>query len=263
MNLYAYTCLPTPVFNRKDLTRVFGGESGGLLLDEKGLLKSLETIIFNDEIVEIVDESLDQGHIVYQIKYKGYPTTNPLYVDSRCIGFTKQKRGEKHSKIKKEEVIKKLWSLEGYPYVWGGNYSKGVMEIKHWYPPRRILTPLEMINWCFEGVDCSGLLYEAAEGKTPRNTTELLSWGDGVELEGRSLREIARKVRPLDTFVWKGHVVISIDQDYVLESRAHQGGVFKTPLLERLEKILEVEKKKPSNSPHAPDCFVLRRGLWD
>ncbi|HPE85225.1 MAG TPA: hypothetical protein PLO43_03500, partial [Chlamydiales bacterium] len=91
----------------------------------------------------------------------------------------------------------------------------------------------------FAGVDCSGLLYEASYGLTPRNTSELISFGEERSLEN---------LQPLDLLVWKGHVVIVLDPYHTIESRLGKGVVI-TPLADRLS---EIEREL------ATDLFVRR-----
>ena len=69
------------------------------------------------------------------------------------------------------------------------------------------------------GVDCSGLLREANKGNTPRNTRQLLTVGNPVDIEGLTMDQIISKVQPLDIIVRDGHVVIILDQDRAIESR--------------------------------------------
>jgi len=103
--------------------------------------------------------------------------------------------------------------------VWGGNYQSGIPELLHYYPPRTSITNKKKRLWILQGLDCSGLLYEATRGYTPRNTRQLIHAGDPVDIEGLSILKIMKEVKPLDLIVWRGHVVIVLDDQHVIESR--------------------------------------------
>ena len=122
--------------------------------------------------------------------------------------------------------------------------------------------------WQLAGLDCSGLLYEATGGWTPRNTSALVSFGKPVDINGLSADSIAGKIRPLDLIVWQGHLIIVLDHGEVIESRLYcdgrKNGVIIKPLKERLHEILSA--RNPSNSLGAKGnvskkTFVIRR--WD
>lgn len=255
------TLEPTPILNKKEFSEVFGGAFGGLALDASGLLKSLEMIAFEGEPLYVLDQFLDKEALIYQIEYDHYPSKTPLFVDSR---FVKNSEEEKKFPlpIHQEKVLKNLLSMQGLPYVWGGNFSKGIEKMLSFYPPRRKLTPLEEYNWTFKGVDCSGLLYEATFGTTPRNTSELCYFGEGIDIKGKSFYEIRDLILPLDILVWKGHVVIALSKEWTIESRAHQGGVYISSLMSRLEAIVHEEKKNLANQAIEKDDVVLRRWFF-
>jgi cell wall-associated NlpC family hydrolase len=118
------------------------------------------------------------------------------------------------------------------------------------------------------GLDCSGLLYQASNGWTPRNTSQLISYGQPVAIAGKSAAEIVRQLEPLDLIVWNGHVIIVLDGETVIESRLEcgkkgNGGVVLTPLRRRLTEIMRVRKPVDSwpQNGKLRDVFVVRR--WD
>ena len=78
------------------------------------------------------------------------------------------------------------------------------------------------------GLDCSGLLYEASRGMTPRNTSDLMHFGKQVTLES---------IQPLDLILYSGHVIIALSNREVIESGLEFGGVVLHPLEERIAKI--------------------------
>ena len=91
-------------------------------------------------------------------------------------------------------------------------------------------------------MDCSGLLYEATGGYTPRNTGALINYGSAVHIAGMNSAGIIDKVAPLDLIVWNGHVMIILDRQRVIESRldctGKNGGVQIRPLHVLLNEIM-------------------------
>lgn len=149
----------------------------------------------------------------------------------------------------KSAVISALRSAVGLPYVWGGNLRQGV-EKK------------------YRGLDCSGLLYEATNGFTLRNTADLVSFGVAVPVAGLTADQIVASLRPLDLLVWKGHVVIVLDGETAIESALHcgqpgHGGVKTTPLKKRLLDLMKTRNpadRWPEGATKAA-LFVARRWL--
>ncbi|HEY5259788.1 MAG TPA: hypothetical protein VIJ46_04000, partial [Rhabdochlamydiaceae bacterium] len=155
-----------------------------------------------------------------------------------------------------ETVMERMVKLVGLPYIWGGNWSAGIPALLALYPPSDEISGDLRTLWALKGVDCSGLLYEATDGFTPRNTSELVHYGSPVLIENKSISEIQKLVRPLDLIVWKGHVVIVVDSEKTIESR-HRHGVVIAPLKERLEEVLQT--RAPKNTWSDGDHFVIRR----
>lgn len=149
----------------------------------------------------------------------------------------------------KSAVISALRSAVGLPYVWGGNLRHGV-------------------EGRYKGLDCSGLLYEATNGFTLRNTADLVSFGVAVPLAGLTADQIVASLRPLDLLVWKGHVVIVLDGETAIESALHcgqpgHGGVKTTPLKKRLLNLMKTRDPAdqwPEGAAKAA-LFVARRWI--
>lgn len=173
---------------------------------------------------------------ILQVKTVEYPSSIPIYLDKRSGKYTSHEKGREKELPSMEVILERIKSKVGTPYVWGGNYSAGIPEWLKWYPPQKKLTPFEEIHWMLRGVDCSGLLYEATDGFTPRNTSELMKFGEEVSLED---------VKQLDMILYRGHVIIALNKDQVIESDHSRGGVVISQLEERVSKI-----KKP---------FMVRR----
>lgn len=152
------------------------------------------------------------------------------------------------------ELLRMLRSAQGLPYVWGGNLRSGVSTAT--------------VDGLFAGLDCSGLLYEATKGYTPRNTADLVYFGQTVPIAGLNKQQVISRLRPLDLIVWKGHVLIVLDHDEVIESilqcgQPGNGGVIRTPLGQRLEEIM-ARRSGVDHWPTSDDksrLFVVRRWL--
>jgi cell wall-associated NlpC family hydrolase len=218
--LFAVAVTPAPVLNRPDFRTVFGGEDGRTLLqDECGQLRALEFVALPGTVFTVEGEIAGSSGTVYRVTTSDYPypSTNGYFVDARSVRLEKQRPPERARKLPaKEKLLATMESRVGTRYVWGGNVAAGVAELSGWYPPTGTV---DRSLWQLAGVDCSGLLYEASNGYTPRNTSALLGFGKPVEVAGKSVREISARLQPLDLIVWPGHVMIVLDRGRVIESR--------------------------------------------
>ncbi len=252
---YAIALEPTPVLNTPHFRTVFGGKDGASLPLEGPLKlnKAIEFIALKGTKFQII-ERLD-NHIV-SVKTLEYPQF-PLYVDER---FLKQVEAHFPERPKilpsKNSILKKLPAFEGMNYVWGGNWSHGIKRIPLLYPWEKTPDVLTLVHWSMKGVDCSGLLYEVTDGFTARNTSELISFGQPVPIDGCSQETIASRVMPLDLIVWPGHVVIVLNAEETIESLGGKG-VIRMKTVDRLEQIMATRKAK--DSPQAEPFFVIRR----
>ena len=206
-----YAKVATAIFSVQEFERVM---TPPLVLDDLGRLMGVEMVALPGTPFEVVDEKTGE------VKTPVYPSEKKLFIDLRCLG------GEKRvfRLPKQEEMIEKMVSREGARYIWGGNVGAGLPHHLEWYGGK---SEKEREIVALKGVDCSGLMYEAADGLVPRNTSELVNFG----------REVGRgeALQPLDLIVWDGHVIIVISEDEVIEARAQQGNVFRSPLAKRLE----------------------------
>ena len=117
-------------------------------------------------------------------------------------------------------------------------------------------------QWELAGLDCSGLLYEATDGFTPRNTSALVNYGRGIPIAGLTPGEIVQKVEPLDLIVWGGHVQIVLDRERLIESRLEcggKGGVTVRPLREAITDLVRHRKPLDDYGTGKGKGFVLRR----
>lgn len=241
-----YCIHPSPILNTPDFTSVFGGKKGHhLLVDEKGHIRSLEFISLKGEVFSVIKKISNN---IFQVIHPYYPI-HPLYIDIRF--FSDHASLEKKPRITHEIVLQSMIEKVGQPYLWGGNWSQGIFQILKHYPPQKKLTNPEIDQWTLKGLDCSGLLYEATQGLTPRNSNELNQFGTFITNAREKFPNIQKKIRPLDMILLQGHVIFIIDQNICIESRENQGVVI-SPLEKRLEEI-----EKTSNCKDIK--FTIRR----
>ncbi len=260
-HLFVLSSLPTPVLNTPHFSCVFGGKNRDrLLLDEKGHMRALEFVALSGTLFQVLEEFPD---FILRVAIPGYSSQGIFFIDSR---FTRPCGPEKEtfsSLPKPDLLLARLEKLLGVSYLWGGNYSPGIPEIFSFYPPAVALDPITKNHWMLKGADCSGILYEITEGKTPRNTSSLVHFGEPVPIEGLEINRLPSLLRPLDLIVYVGHLIIVFDSSSTIESRERKG-VVKTPIGERLEELFAT--RIPSNSwpigeKTSRPSFVIRRFL--
>lgn len=265
---YGVARIPAPVLNTPDFKTVFGGESEHVFkADRCGQVRELEFIALPGSVFKILKKQHPGAAGIYEVETAEYvaPPGVRLYVDGRFLSLQHAAPPPRRLSLPpREEIISALRTSAGSPYVWGGNASGGV----DW--------PTELSNQdigadsrrlhLLAGLDCSGLLYHATGGWTPRNTTQLLTYGQGVVVAGKSSADIAALLQPLDLIVWNGHVIIVLDRQTAIESRLQcgkpgNGGVVLTNLSQRLAEIIRT--RHPANSwqggKNCRDIFVVRR----
>jgi cell wall-associated NlpC family hydrolase len=193
------------------------------------------------------------------------PSGRALYVDRRFIELRDEKpEAYQRKQPGREQIIAMLKAAIGSPYVWGGNVQSGVPELAEIF--YRDIAENEIRHLTLAGLDCSGLLYQATGGRTPRNTSQLISFGTALEIEGKKAEEIAANLQPLDLIVWSGHVIIVLDRDTVVESRLAcgkpgNGGVVTTPLVRRVQELMRTRRPRDRwpTDKKTRDVFVVRR----
>ncbi|HPN72735.1 MAG TPA: NlpC/P60 family protein [Candidatus Omnitrophota bacterium] len=257
---YCSAVIPCPVLNSPDMENVFGGRDRlSVKVDSKGLIREMEFIAFPGTVFEIIRSFPKNSHRVLEVITAEYTSSRPLFIDSRFVSFSENKPAARPKKLPSEkQIISSMLSMKGQSYMWGGNFHSGIKQMTEYFPPAGKLGEKELSLWSLEGVDCSGLIYEASEGCTPRNTSDLLSFGNGVNIEGLSAEEISRKVKPLDLIVWQGHVVIVLGPGKTIES-THPEGVIVSDLVTRLNSIMK--ERSPANRWNSSygKIFVIRR----
>ena len=238
-HLYATSIKFTPIFNNRDLKKIYGGEDGMTLKIQDGLIRELEAVLFPDSMMKVIAKFDD--HII-QIETEEYPSIVPLYTDARLVQFHENCPPSRYISLPTQTaIIHKMLQMIQRPYVWGGN-CYGIDEFFDLYPSKNKWEDLPDTYqnlWKMRGVDCSGLLYYATNGYTPRNTSDLITFG-------RSL-SISTPLLPLDLITWKGHVVIILDGQNTIESLGGKG-VIVTPIKERITQIEENLSRQRVNS---------------
>ncbi len=216
---------PTPVLNTPDFQSVFGGTSGNRIpLGSCGFPESFEFVALKHMRFEVLDQI---GPHILQIQWPPY-SVDPLYIDQRFCRPTVLSDSPSLTQFSATTILQHMESKVGTPYVWGGNWASGVPEMLIYYPPQKPLDKPTEILWTLKGLDCSGLLFEATAGTTPRNTSHLLQYG-------RSLSP-SESLKPLDMIIYPGHVLFVRDKHTIIESK-FPFGVRICPLKLRLDEI--------------------------
>ncbi len=269
---YAVAVSPAPVLNTPDFAGVFGGRDGKTLrLDGCGLIREMEFVAIPGTVFRIEETLNSGGLVIYRVTTDDYPypTTKGYFIDSRFVRTSVDPIPPRPRNLPpRQKVIDNMLAAQGSRYVWGGNVREGIPRLLSFYPPASglHLSPAIADLWQLRGVDCSGLLYEATGGFTPRNTSALVAYGAPVPIKGLETEQIIRKVEPLDLIVWQGHVMIILDRERVIESRldchGNGGGVRVRSLREALGDIRK-SRIPLDNIPTAADRgvkgFVIRR----
>lgn len=245
---YAIAAGPVPLLNTPDFATSFNR----LPLDEKKLLRSVETVLLPGTKIQILDKT-EHPHIL-KVRSSEYCYEGAFFTDVRLLELTNQEPKERTVVLpSQKELLEGFDRLLGVSYVWGGNWPEGVAKLKELYPDP-IEPDVEHVK-ILKGVDCTGLVYYLTNGYTPRNTSRFVLWKQSLPIEGFSIDEILSTVLPLDAIVWPGHIVFVYDSATAVESRLGHG-VIKTPLKERLEEIFQT--RRPANEA-VPQGFVIRR----
>ncbi len=258
-----------PVLNVPAFTSAFGGADGKTLkTDRCGQVRELEYIALPGTVFTIREQHRDGTAAIFRVETDDYPAPSKkaLYVDSRFVDLVESRPPQRARRLPpRQEILESLKGAVGQPYVWGGNLQDGVADlVKLFYGGRVPASAKHSLT--LAGLDCSGLLYQATNGWTPRNTSQLVSYGQAVPIAGKLAEEIVKLLEPLDLIVWNGHVIIVLDGETVIESRLEcgkkgNGGVMVTPLQQRLMEIMRTRKPMDSWQPGGKQrgVFVVRR----
>jgi hypothetical protein len=266
---YAVARSAVPVLNSAGFSVVFGGHNGrNLKTDSCGQVREMEFIALPGTRFLVTARLQGKMKNICQVETSEYPAPpgTTLFTDCRFLDFKEQEPPPRKKHLpEKGEIVSRMKSASGVPYVWGGNLRQGVGELLPLYYQGK-LQAAEQKRLTLAGLDCSGLLYEATNGWTPRNTSALVRYGDSVPVARKGAAEIVEMLEPLDLIVWNGHVLIVLDRETVIESRlecgrAGNGGVIISPLKQRLAAIMKT--RQPADQWQAGgkkhDVFVVRR----
>lgn len=264
-NFWAVALEPAPVLNSPDFIGVFGGADGKTIrLGTSGLINEMEWIALPGTVFELLGEYDFGSYKIYHVGCEEYKYESLLFIDSRFVKVVDTKPESRKPKLPpKEEIYKFLDEAVGYKYCWGGNYLHGIKKLLELYQPKGEISDASKREWILEGVDCSGLMYEATNGWTERNTSKLINFGDAVHVEGMTAEEIAKVVKPLDMLVWDGHVIYVYDEKFSIQSGHSKGGVVKLDLLETLNEIISSRKHVDDYNTSDGKRFVVRRWFKD
>lgn len=239
-----------PVFHDENIFYHFCEDK--LPFDEQGLYRPLEMMLLpqsNLKVLEVKEngvlkvktDELEQGYIFqdsleFSMKYD-------------CLD------------LKEKNILDNLLSHVGCSYIWGSNWklSKNELDDLKTRLKNRSENFIKNIQFLFSGLDCSGLLYASVQGQVPRNTSELVHFGKFIEVEGLTNLQICKKVRPLDLIVWKGHVLIFLDETFVIESRKDYGCV----IVEAQTRLEEIRNNRAPASSLGDNKFYIKRWYLD
>ena len=248
---------PAPVINIPEFHKAFGGRDGAQIpKNSQGHPLHYEFVALPGMHFQVEEILPRHHHRIYRISTTSYPSPK-LYIDSR---FVKPGKGVKRKMPALEEIQRRMEELVGTAYVQGGNWSRGIPELLHLYPPRGSIDEKMKILWMMKGVDAAGLLYEATDGLSPRRMDQLIHFGTGLAIEGKRADEILSLLKPMDMVVWPGHVWFVLDESQSIESKPGVG-VIKENLSKCLEKTCKMRKGVNAweHSLDPDKYFVIRR----
>lgn len=198
----------TPVFSTWEFDQIFD-QKNSLPIDAEGRIPALRMILLPNTPVQRVEEKEGATEIILSDCPK-----KKCYVDSRFL--TSCYAMQRKTLPKSEQIIEQLYERIGTPYLYGGNYSKGIEEISQYYPPPLDISSEMKRMWHFQGVDSPGLIYETAEGQVPRFIEGLVHLGFPIPSLNKSLEEISRQLKPLDLLICEGTLSIVLDHNHVI-----------------------------------------------
>jgi len=207
--------------------------------------------------------------LVYRVTTREYPCpATGCWLDARLVTVRRERPPEREVRMPDVKTI--LSRLEGLEkkhlrYCWGCNFPGGVPNNLALYGQDRVTASSHI--WLMAGGDCSGILYWATDGATPRNTAEMLSYGRGVPVKGLSAAHLAQRLKPLDLVVWQGHVLIVVGGGQILEAinlhkKKRVQRIMRTAAVDRLWDIMR--RMRPVNNYYRDPLpvkkkFVVRR----
>jgi len=218
-------------------------------IDELEFIAPKGTVFF---LQRQIRQQIRSGETIYfQVSTDYYPTNTPLWIDGRFLDIREVYPDSPPIEERtSQEILEYLRSLEGVPYTWNGNYSRGIPEILEYYQPSGDISARLTGDWILEGVDSTGALHEASGGITPLDDSKMTTFGDSIHIEldteQKTKEEIAQQLidvlLPLDIIATGGRTWIVLDDNQVLESKHRakfDGSVVISPLLHTIVGLLE------------------------
>lgn len=239
-----------PIFNEKNVLEKLDQDE--LEKCSEGLFRPLEMVLLPGSRIEIVED--DQGQLA--IKYPEHDGDRVFYTHAMFLKQNLEVDLEVEE-LTLNHILEALYAFKGAPYVWGANWR--LSDKNEFFDSFNGFSKniQKHLAYLFSGLDCSGLLYAATKARVPRNTSQLVSYGRSINIDGFSNHQIKRVVKPLDLLVWKGHVLVFLEENYLIESRLGRGVVI-VDADERLDEIRQ--KRRPCQTPSS-DTFVIRRWI--
>ncbi len=278
IQLYAHSRWLVPFFCLADFPRYYGsGTDGSLVLDDWNQVDPLEYVALPDTAMRVRQILSYSGITLLDVTTTEYPyDSDPHYIDARMVQVIGSDIAIPERKIKIPSpytIQRRMRKQVGLPYIWGGNSPVGSMKMFDLYPSNHTIDDLTRAKWTMAGFDCSGLLFWATDGYTPRNTSKLITYGIGIDIEWKTPEEIVKILKPLDIIVWNEHGRIVLDKGHIIESTVNfsstgnystPNGVRIVPLIESLRNIIDEKQRQPVNDWAAStfpknEKFVIRR----
>ncbi len=246
---FAQALGPTPVFSAPTFPGAMG--DAGALNRRVKLFHGLLFTAWPGTAFTVLERRNAGKVAIARVTTSEYPCLS-CWIDARHVRFSARPFPERAVKMpSRRDILRFLEgaAARGVPYCWGCNFSAGVPSLRRDYG----LTARQLARypWDFAGLDCSGILFEATGGATPRDTNRLLVYGDPVRIQGKTMAQIQAMLQPLDLIIWQGHMLIVIENGFVVESanryrRHFVRKAMKSPLAQRLGEV--VWQRKPVNN---------------
>lgn len=253
---YAVALTPTPVFNNPQAA-ADAATGNTIKPDRCRQVRELEMIALPGTSFKLLSQ-IGTEKDIFEVSTPDYkqPSGVRLYIAGHTVQQQSTPPAPRTAVLPaRAAILDSLKSAVGLPYIWGGNWRSGIEA---------------GAKNSFTGLDCSGLLYEASNGYTPRNTADLVYFGQPVAIRDLSATRLVQQLRPLDLIVWKGHLVIVLDKETAIESilTCNKGndGVVLSNLQERIKALMQQRSPVnnwPEDEGKGKRQFVVRRWLTD
>lgn len=235
-----------PIFHDKNIFYHFNNNQ--LPFDDQGLYRPLEMMLLPGQEFELMGMDKEGVAQIQTQDNKKYYTFEAML---------KLKIGDLGTKRTACQIIENLMAFKGCPYIWGSNWILSPQQVHLMTAQLQGFTNnfIKNISYVFSGLDCSGLLYAATLGYVPRNTVDLVNFGRFISIARSDNKQICRQVRPLDLLVWKGHVLIFLDENTLIESRKDFGCV----IVEARARLDEIRQTRAPANQIGEDKFYIKR----